>query len=321
MLANQQRKGFPARWPAAILALDHDFGNQEGEATRYDSCFLRPDQSASSFSDNCLDPALGHAAQQLVFLWGDSHAADLLPGFRALQTRTGFRLAQYTASSCEPILGRQVPWRPLCRSINDAVIDRIRIVVPDAVIMSADWDISDLNHDPNVDDKLQKTIELVRAAGVRKVVVVGSAPFWSDRVPALLVREIRRNSTGSVPHRLSRRYLTDHDDSVLMATAEKGGAIFVSIFDKLCNQSSCLVTTGDQWSDLLTYDSAHFTEYGSKIVVELLWPVIFPRIAAFGLSKSTIVPDGARSQCSTLLPCNPQGDARVQVKPIPKPAE
>jgi peptidoglycan/LPS O-acetylase OafA/YrhL len=287
--------GFPARWPAAILALDHDFRAQEGEATRYGACFLRPDQSASSFSDNCLDPALGHAGPQLVFFWGDSHAADLLPGFRSLQTRTGVRLAQYTASSCEPILGQQVPWRPLCRSINDAVIGRIRIVEPDVVIMSADWDIWELNHDPTVDDKLQKTIELVRAAGVRRVVVVGSAPFWSDRVPALLVREIRRSSTGSVPNRLSRRYLTDHDDTVLMATAEKGGAIFVSIFDKLCNQSSCLVTTGDQWGDLLTYDSAHFTEHGSTIVAELLWPIISPPSEASSFPKSEMVPDAESS--------------------------
>jgi SGNH domain (fused to AT3 domains) len=138
--------------------------------------------------------------------------------------------------------------------------------------MSADWDIWDINHDPAVADKLQKTIELVRATGVRRVVV--SAPFWSDSVPALLVREIRRSSSGSVPHRLSRRYLTDRDDAVLMAAAKRGGAVFIPTFYKLCDQSSCIVTTGDQWSDLLTYDNAHLTEHGSTIVAELLWPSI-----------------------------------------------
>jgi peptidoglycan/LPS O-acetylase OafA/YrhL len=277
--------GFPARLPAAVVALDHDFRAREAEVMRTGACFLRPDQSASSFSDNCLDPALWHAAQPLVFLWGDSHAADLLPGFRALQTRTGIRLAQYTASSCEPILERWVPWRPVCRSINDAIIGRIRIVKPDVVVMSADWTMWDINHDPAVDDKLQKTIELVRATGVHRVVLVGSAPFWSDRVPALLVRELRRSSSGSVPHRLSRSYLTDHDDTLLRATAEKGGAVFFSIFDKLCDQSSCMVTTGDQWSDLLTYDSAHFTEHGSTIAAELLWPIIIPPQRGFEFPK------------------------------------
>jgi peptidoglycan/LPS O-acetylase OafA/YrhL len=262
--------GFPARLPAAVVALDHDFRSQEAEIMRLGTCFLRPDQSASSFSDNCVDPASEPTAQRLVFLWGDSHAADLLPGLRALQARTGVRLAQYTASSCEPILDRWVSWRPLCRSINDSVIGRIRSIKPDIVVMSADWTMWDINHDPVVDDKLQKTIELVRAAGVQRVVLIGSAPFWSDPVPVLLVREVRRNSSGSVPHRLPRNYLADHDDTVLMATAEKGGATFVSIFDKLCDQSSCLVTTGDQWRDLLTYDNAHFTEHGSTIVVGLL---------------------------------------------------
>ena len=71
---------------------------------RNGACFLPPDKSASSFSDYCLDPASGHAAQQLVFVWGDSHAADLFPAFRVLQTRTGVPLAQYTVSSCKPIL-------------------------------------------------------------------------------------------------------------------------------------------------------------------------------------------------------------------------
>ncbi len=287
--------GFPTRLPAAIVAIDHDFRVQEAEAMRTGTCFLPPDRSALSFSDNCLDTASGHAAQELVFVWGDSHAADLLPGFRALQAREGVRLAQYTASSCEPILGRWESWRPLCRSINDAVMNRIRIAKPDVVVMSADWTMWDLNHDPAVTDKLQKTIELVRASGVHRVVVIGSVPFWSDAVPALLVRELRRSPTGAVPHRLSRRYLADHADDALIAVAERSGAVFVSIFDKLCDQSSCLVTTGDRWGDILTYDNAHFTEHGSKIVAELLWPTIIPASQVPSSPRSEMVADAGTS--------------------------
>ena len=288
-------RGFPARLPAVFVSLDHDFRAQEAEAMRNGACFLPPDKSASSFSDDCLDPASGHAAQQLVFVWGDSHAADLLPGFRALQTRTGVRLAQYTASSCNPILGRQVPWRPLCRSINDAVISYIRNVKPDVVVMSADWDVWEINNDPAIAGKLQSTIELVRATGVPRVVVVGSAPFWSDSVPALILREIRRGSMVSVPHRLSRSYLKDRDDAGLMAAAQRGGAVFISIFSKLCDQSSCIVTTGDQWSDLLTYDNAHLTEHGSTIVAELLWPSIIPPSDVSSFPKSDLVSDAEGS--------------------------
>jgi len=287
--------GFPSRLPAAVVALDHDFRTQEAESMRDGTCLLRPNQSASSFSPDCLDPPSGRADQRLVFVWGDSHAADLIPGFRALQSRTGVRLAQFTASSCEPILGRWVPWRPLCRSINDAVIDRIRILEPDVVVMSASWTTWYIDHDPSVDEELQKTIEEVRAAGVRRVVVVGSAPFWTDRVPALLVREIRRNSSGSVPHRLPRRYLTDHDDTALKTYSEKAGAVFVSLFDTLCDRSSCLVTTGDQWNDLLTYDTAHLTEHGSTIVAGFLWPSIIPPNQASRVPQSEWVPNQENS--------------------------
>ena len=70
--------GFPARLPTAIVALDHGYGADASLADREGTCFLRTDQSASSFTRDCLDPVEGHTGQPLVFLWGDSHAADTL---------------------------------------------------------------------------------------------------------------------------------------------------------------------------------------------------------------------------------------------------
>lgn len=84
--------GFPARLPSAIVALDHDYGHDGSNSWREGTCFLRPDQFAVSFSNNCVDTEEWRVAQPLVFVWGDSHAADLLPGFRALQDQSGVRL-------------------------------------------------------------------------------------------------------------------------------------------------------------------------------------------------------------------------------------
>jgi len=62
-------------------------------------------------------------------------------------------------------------------------------------------------------------------------------------VPYLLISELHRNPNSPVPHRLSRGLLEVHDDTLLKATAQKAGAVYVSVFESLCDQTSCLVTT------------------------------------------------------------------------------
>jgi peptidoglycan/LPS O-acetylase OafA/YrhL len=271
--------GFPARLPSAIVALDHDYGADASLADREGTCLLRTDQSAASFASGCLDPVEGHTGQPLVLLWGDSHAADLFPGFRALQRQPGVRLAQYTASLCAPILELNVRNRPACLSVNSAVIQFIRTLKPDVVVLSALWDYPDPDHDKATRaEKLQQTIEQVKAAGVQKVIVIGSAPFWTSTVPSLLIDELRHRPNWPVPHRLTRELLDTHDDALLRATTKKAGGYFVPLIDNLCDLTSCIVTTGPSWTDVITYDNAHFTEHGSILVAQHVWPsIIHPR--------------------------------------------
>jgi peptidoglycan/LPS O-acetylase OafA/YrhL len=268
--------GFPARLPSAVVALDHDFGADNSNSWRDGTCFLRPDQYAVSFGDKCLDTALGRdAAQPLVLVWGDSHAADLFPGFRASQHQSGVRLAQYTASMCIPIIGLQERDRPACLSVNNAVMDRIKLLRPDIVVLSAWWDYADPDNDRTTRaEKLLHTIQLVKAAGVQRVVVIGSVPFWKHPVPDILICEVLRNPNNPVPHRLARGYLEVHDDTLLRATAQKAGAVYVPVFENLCDQTSCLATTGPGWRDMVTYDQSHFTDHGSALVAQRIWASI-----------------------------------------------
>jgi peptidoglycan/LPS O-acetylase OafA/YrhL len=267
--------GFPARLPSTIVALDRDFGRDNSNLWRGGTCFLRPDQFAVSFSDSCVDTEASRAGQPLVLVWGDSHAADLLPGFRALQDKPGVRLAQYTASLCAPIIGLQVPERPACLSVNNAVLDRIRRLRPNIVVLSAYWDDLDPNHNRAWRaEKLLQTIELVKAASVQKVVVLGSVPFWTRPVPWLLVSELRRNPGKPVPQRLPQGLLEAHDDTLLKATTLKAGAVFVPVFENLCDQTSCIVTTDQGWEGIVTSDQSHFTEHGSRLVASRIWPLI-----------------------------------------------
>jgi peptidoglycan/LPS O-acetylase OafA/YrhL len=263
--------GFPSRWPGTIVGLDHKFGEDLEAATQGRRCFLDADQTPKDFGSECVDPETGNAAQPLVLLWGDSHAADLVPGFRALQPKTGWRMAQYTASLCPPIEDVDIPERPACRAINDDVLKRIRTLKPQIVILSAFWDYTGwlVHHEGftrNYAAKLLRTIQDVKAAGVPRVVVVGSAPYWVMGVPTLMMSEVRKHPNDPVPQRLSRRYLQTHNDVLLKVVTEQGGAEFVSIFDALCDSTSCQVMNGQDWHGMMTSDPAHFTVTGSTIV-------------------------------------------------------
>jgi peptidoglycan/LPS O-acetylase OafA/YrhL len=268
--------GLPARFPGAITALDHDFSVDVARTYRDGTCFLRADQLPASFRDDCLDPAEGNDVRPLVVLWGDSHAADLFPGFRALQGQSGVRLAQYTSGGCAPIVGLQSPGLPNCLSVNYAVLDRIKLLKPNIVVLSALW-CDPANADRNCAARaegLLNTIELVKAAGVQRIVVIGSAPFWKYGVPGLLLNELRSNPNNPVPDQLPQGFLEAHDDTLLKSVTQKAGAVYVPLFDDLCGQTSCIVTTGPGWQNVVTYDLSHFTEHGSIFVAQRIWKSI-----------------------------------------------
>jgi len=268
--------GFPARLPSAITALDHDYPADAARAYRDKTCFLSADQSPDSFRDDCLDPAEGKDTRPLVVLWGDSHAADLFPGFRALQGRSGVRLAQYTSAGCAPIVGLQTPALPNCLLVNDSVFARIGSLKPSILVLSALW-CDPVNAGRNCAARaegLLKTIELVKEAGVQRVVVIGSAPFWKYSVPSLLLNELHHNPNNPVPGKLPQSFLEAHDDTQLRSLAQKAGAVYVPLFDDLCNKNNCVVSTGPGWQNVITYDLSHFTEHGSIFVAQRIWASI-----------------------------------------------
>ena len=273
------RHGFPSRWPSTIVGLDHKFIDDQETATRYRTCFLGADQTPKDFASECVDPAAGHESLPLVLVWGDSHASDLVPGFRALQEKTGLRMAQFTASLCPPIEGLDIPERPSCKAINDEVLGRIRALKPDIVIMSAYWDYTGWlvrreGFDRDYATKLRQTIEDLKAAGVPRVVVIGSAPTWRADVPVLLITTVRKHPNQPVPQRLSQRFQFKHDDLLLKVTTEQAGGEFVSIYDYLCDASTCEVTTSQDWHGVMTSDWAHFTAHGSTMVANDIWAQI-----------------------------------------------
>jgi hypothetical protein len=155
------------------------------------------------------------------------------------------------------------------------VVGHIRTLKPDIVVLAAYWDrLHKEGDDAAFPEKLLRTVEEVKAAGVQRIVLVGTGPFWTNSVPRLLVTELHRDPNSPIPHRMARSLLEAHDDTVLRETAEKAGINFESLFDVFCDQTSCLVTTGPGWEDLLMFDQGHLTRHGSVLAAQSLLPSI-----------------------------------------------
>ncbi len=103
-----------------------------------DPCLVEDDEDRPNASPSCFAAA---ASGPSVALWGDSHAASLAPGLRALAIAQGYGFVQFTKTSCLPLAGvvRYIPRIPAqasrCLNFNRKVLDliqsdrQIRIVV------------------------------------------------------------------------------------------------------------------------------------------------------------------------------------------------
>jgi peptidoglycan/LPS O-acetylase OafA/YrhL len=276
--------GFPARFPTEIRQLLNYREEEHLAGWRSDTCFLNSEQDGDSFS-GCVDVAPKGAP--LVVLWGDSHAADLYPGIHYLQANSNFRLAQFSATACPPIVDFESPKRKACRNINDHVLRSIQELKPDTVIMVAQyWFLSSNVARRNI----AETISLVKRAGVRRVLLVGPNPEWLPSEPRLVLTRTQRKVLNKIPDRLTDP-LTEkalNGDRDLRVLAEASGAIYLSPLENLCDQSGCLTRVAVAGRvDLLSFDTNHLTTIGSESLASSLLNSYFEdyRRAAHGAAS------------------------------------
>jgi peptidoglycan/LPS O-acetylase OafA/YrhL len=265
-------KGIPFRFAGNIRMLATYEDNVHTSGWREDKCYLDPDHDFRSFDSVCTDSA--PSAGPLVFLWGDSHAADLYPGIHDLQQKYRFRLAQYTASGCPPVLHYSQPGRRYCTVINDWVFSRVKELHPDMVILGAQtW--------PYLGLEITQTIRALNAAGLGQIVIVGPTPQWQDQLPKFLFKYAKVGFYHKIPDRLSEGFDRSffEADRVLKNQAVLNHAIYISPINLLCDSSSCrtLISQGGK-TDLVAFDEHHLTLVGSQYVANALLSPLFERM-------------------------------------------
>lgn len=270
------------RYPPEIrplVALNYDRQRDEAEnAYRADRCFLGRTQVFSDLVPDCIDGGSPGPSTPLVALWGDSHAASLYPGLKALRERThAFRIAQFTASLCPPLLGKPFPRRPNCMAFNSAVYAKLTELRPEVVILMGHWRNYATNNSQGNELDLQalsETVTRLKQIGVRRVVVIGCLPEWSIAQPKVSVR-LWHDTGHTVVRDLTflNPTLAGLDERVRTA-ALGADATFVAPMTALCNVQGCLLTSNANGAPI-AWDTAHLTATGSDYVVDSLAAEIF----------------------------------------------
>ena len=262
-------QGWPSRYPGAVreLALYHF---DEKSYAGYGRCWIDRETPSDKFSASCKGSLETPGKKPSLLVWGDSHAAHLYP---AIDARYGGNhdVAEYTRSTCAPVLGAG---NADCIAGNRFVLGQIRRLQPQTVLLFAFWNsyAGDWTKDTVNGQQLLETLHALRDAGVKHIVLVGPAPQWTGEVPDLVLETTLRDAPRyQIPTRLNTSFnpISEQvEQSLRQLLRDETDVLYISSLRTLCNEQGCLVRASPAADSLISYDYAHLTAAGARIVAE-----------------------------------------------------
>lgn len=228
----------------------------DNSSWRPDTCFLNPEQDYTAFS-KCQDKMTSKS----FVVWGDSHAAHLMPGLRSV-FGNDLNITQRSASLCPPIIGLQIDGRPHCKAINDMVAREISDNKPNTVLMSALWSVYPVR------EYLPGTIKFLKDNGVKNIILIGPFPVWKKTLIDT-IEETGVNAGRTVPWGMTdeTRNLRGND-AYLRELAKDNSITYISPLDTMCTESYCKAIIGHKHAYPVQFDFAHLTPEGSRWFIE-----------------------------------------------------
>ncbi len=256
-----ERDGLGFRFPKIVQDLT-EFNYDHKSAYREGSCFLTENQDFRAFA--ACDTPSGKLRGKSIFLWGDSHAAHLYPGYKAVFGRDHV-IIQRTASACPPILDMEIDVRAHCSEINAHVLELIKTARPAKIVLAANWTRYDWR-------KIGGTIEQLRGAGFTDIDLVGPGPQWESSLPVQLYRKFKSDPSQPVPKRMTfglRDNFTRLDP--LLADYAAGLKVnYLSPARIFCDKGGCVTRLGETGDTITFWDCCHLTDAGSRFLISNL---------------------------------------------------
>jgi peptidoglycan/LPS O-acetylase OafA/YrhL len=215
------------------------------------------DSDILEFPPSCVD-----RKRPLIAIWGDSTAAALIPGFQKLQETSELGIAQFTVSSCPPLLVRVRRVTSPCLQRNQHIVTLIGAASPDIVILQAYWS------DADTIETIKPTIDALRANNIANIVILGSVPVWHGGLPGAVASFFRLNGS-VIPPRVQQYVDSTTGESSMLKIANTLGVKYISARDAFCNTDGCLTRVGNS---LTASDTIHLTTAGSELLVQTIAP-------------------------------------------------
>ncbi|KXS30435.1 MAG: hypothetical protein AWT59_3441, partial [Candidatus Gallionella acididurans] len=219
---------------------------------RTKKCFLVA-KGNQFFADECMD-----TKRPLIFLWGDSQAAALYPGFKEFQSKYLYGIAQYTAAACKPFVGEIAVGDKSCAKFNQSILSTIKKTKPEIVLLHGLWS------DANDITQLKITIGVLKSFGIKNIVLIGPDPIWNDELPRIFFTYYRKE------HKRPPLRMTENNanaahafDMTLREFSRSEDVKYISSLDILCNQDGCLTRPDVNSEDIMSMDQRHLSPQGA----------------------------------------------------------
>jgi peptidoglycan/LPS O-acetylase OafA/YrhL len=243
----------PSQLPRDIASLvDVHTGTPEWQIGR---CMIN--EGDKDFAPDCIE-----RKRPLIALLGDSTAGALMPGLRHLQSRVQFGIAQFTVSSCQPLLAATAfGMTEACLSRNREIVHLLADANPDVVVLHAIWVVSS-------PDELRPSVDALRSIGIKHIIILGRVPVWSGGLPGAVAAYYWRTRS-LMPERTS--LFVDEENEIMKGLSEVSGVEYISARSVFCDASGCLDRIGNE---LVASDTLHLTPTGSKYLIDRIGPAL-----------------------------------------------
>ncbi|MGJ4954652.1 acyltransferase family protein [Bradyrhizobium sp. HKCCYLRH2015] len=241
--------GFPARFSpqertlAEFISYDHQSAYESG------TCFLDPGQTFEALQPSCL----AKGPRPRILVWGDSHAAHLIPGLKRALPQAS--LLRASLAQCVP--HAEAGQSAACADFNRRLPLLVRELTPDIVVLSGNWTRTAMT--PAAQASLLATIKAITDNG-SKVVVVGPSPQFDRPLPHLLIAA-KRFGVSTDGHMLDG--LGEVDGFMRVLLKDSARTDYVSLLALLCPAGDCVLQTSD--GAPLAWDGGHLTAQGSEL--------------------------------------------------------
>lgn len=220
------------------------------------------DQSGT-FQEHIPSDCIIKDANNLIVLWGDSHAYQLFSGLKN-NLNHQYSLSQLTSSGCHPSLPSHNHSSINCNKANEKALDEIRVSKPSIVVL-AQKDSHDLT------DWDALAVEL-RKLGVQRVILLGPVPQWNQYLYRYLAKNYSnlKDIPAYIGGSVLNRTILDLDVSLKKQYSQSTTLEYISLIDLFCLPSRGCLSFVSGSNELTTFDYGHLSLSASEMVAQKL---------------------------------------------------